>query len=155
MPTAIIGIGLPASGKTTRLKQIATELRAPYVCPDDIRADLSGNAKDHSRNTEAWSIAYRKIESALMYGDYVVIDATNAKAQDRQQMARFCRNLGARTVGYWFKTPLRVCMERNQARERVVPDRAMRRMAYCLRSAPPDLTDGFDEIIKILPPQGS
>ncbi len=155
MPTAIVGIGLPASGKTTTLKQLATEKGAAYICADDIREQLSGSAKDHSRNDDAWSIIYRKIEAALLEGHDVVVDATNAKVKDRRQMARFCSNLGAKTIGYWFVTPLRVCMRRNQARKRVVPDRAMRRMDYCLRSAPPDLSDGFSKIVKIFPPQGS
>ncbi len=155
MPTAIVGIGLPASGKTTMLKQYASEHGATYICADDVRKKLSGDAKDHTRNTEAWSIVYRRIQRALSRGCDVVIDATNVKVQDRQQMARFCKNRGATVIGYWFKTPLRICLKRNQARDRVVSDRAMHRMAYCLRSAPPEPADGFDEIVAIFPPAGT
>jgi predicted kinase len=44
----------------------------------------------------------------------------------------------------WFDVPLEVCMERNQRRDRVVPEEAMRRMGAKLKA--PAFEEGFSKI---------
>jgi dephospho-CoA kinase len=46
MAKIIIGIGVPGSGKTTALKPFAERNTYTYISPDDIRAELTGNAAD-------------------------------------------------------------------------------------------------------------
>lgn len=50
MSKVIVGIGLPGSGKTTALKPFADKNSYIYICPDDIRAELTGNPADQSKN---------------------------------------------------------------------------------------------------------
>jgi predicted kinase len=50
MSQAIIGIGIPGSGKTTYLKPLAARMGLPYVSLDDIRQELTGDAADHGQH---------------------------------------------------------------------------------------------------------
>jgi len=146
--TAIIGIGLPGSGKTTVLKELAAKSRATYVCPDDIRLELTGDASNQSRNREVWSETYRRIHAELDAGRNVVVDATNAKKPDRLRLIAHCRLKADQIHGMWFIAPLRVILERNQGRERVVPDFAMGLMAGWLEACPPVEAEGFDQLVE-------
>ena len=47
----------------------------------------------------------------------------------------------------YFDVPLEVCRERNRARNRVVPDDALERLAEKL--APPELGEGFSSITTV------
>lgn len=148
MKTAIIGIGLPGSGKTTVLKKLAARNGAAYICPDDIRLELTGNAADQSRNKEVWNETYRRIHAELNAGHNVVVDATNAKQPDRLRLIAHCRPKADQIHGMWFVAPYRVVLERNQGRERVVPDFAMGLMAGWLEACPPTEAEGFDRLVE-------
>jgi predicted kinase len=149
MATAIVGIGVPGSGKSTVLKALAEKDGLAYVCPDDIRAKLTGNASDQTRNAEVWDRAYKQITRHLSQGRTVVVDATNAKPEDRQQLVRHCRPLANRILGMWFRTPLDVCLARQARRDRQVPDAYIRSSHNWLTRHPPRLSEGFDFIIEI------
>ena len=149
MKTALIGIGLPGSGKSTVLKQLAVLCGAAYICPDDIREELTGDAADQSRNGDVWIETYRRIHAELDNGNSVIVDATNAKARDRLNLLRHCDKKAEQIIGLWFVTPYQICQERNLARDRVVPITAMERMACWLYEDPPSLDEGFDELCLI------
>ena len=42
MKKLIMGIGIPGSEKTTVLKTFAEKYNYSYICPDDIRLELTG-----------------------------------------------------------------------------------------------------------------
>ncbi|HEX6258496.1 MAG TPA: ATP-binding protein [Candidatus Saccharimonadales bacterium] len=146
---ATIGIGLPGVGKTTRLKKLAAESGAVYICPDDIRVELTGNADDQSRNSEVWDVAYQRMDAELAAGRDIVVDATSARRGDRMKLVARCRQGADRIVGVWFTAPYRVCLHRNQQRERVVPEFSMGLMAGWLEAYPPSEAEGFDEVVKV------
>ncbi len=142
----IIGIGLPGSGKSTILRPMAADLGAVYICPDDIRAEVTGDPADQSQNAVVWRLAYERLERALETVGSAIFDATNAKAADRRELVAFCRAHADRVEGIWFDTPLMVCLKRNRARTRVVPDVAVGRMYNQLKAEPPTLAEGFDSL---------
>lgn len=148
MGIAIVGIGLPGVGKTTILKRLAGNTTA-YVCPDDIRLALTGDASDQSRNQEVWEEAYRQIHAELDAGHNVIVDATNARKADRLRLIAHCRLKADEIQGIWFVAPLSVVQTRNQKRNRTVPDTIIEAMAHQLEADPPTLTDGFDQLIKV------
>lgn len=148
MKTVTIGIGLPGSGKTTVLTELAAQDGAAYICPDDIRLEFTGDVADQSYNQEVWRETYRRIHAALDAGHSVVVDATNAKKPDRLRLIAHCRRKADQVQGIWFVAPLRVILERNQRRARVVPDLAIGRMAGWLEACPPTTADGFDQLTK-------
>lgn len=149
MATVIMGIGLPGSGKTTYLYSLAAKYGAVYVCPDDIRANLTGDAGNQSCNQDAWEQAYYEIGHGLYNGNDVVVDATNVKVQDRQKLIEHCSShKGTTIIGIWFITPYETCVERNKSRGRKVPDHAMIRMHKQLADQPPSKSEGYDVLLK-------
>ena len=144
MSRAIIGIGLPGSGKSTDLRLLAADIGATYICPDDIRHEVAGDAADQSRNPIVWKLAYERLRRALVNGGQVVFDATNANGGDRRKLVAFCREHTDTVEGIWFDTSLMVCLERNRLRPRVVPDEVIGRMYNQLKQDPPTENEGFD-----------
>lgn len=142
----IIGIGLPGSGKSTVLKPLAAELGAVYVCPDNIRTEVTGDPADQTRNAFVWKLAYDRLERALKTEGLAVFDATNANGADRRKLVKLCASRADVVEGLWFDVPLMVCLERNRSRARVVPDEVIGRMYYQLKRDPPTLEEGFSNL---------
>ena len=150
MSKIIMGIGIPGSGKTTALKPFAEKYSYTYICPDDIRIELTGGAIDQSKNSEVWQEAYRRVADSLKEGETVVFDATFAKNIERKNFIRFARENGAEKVqGVFAAVPFEIANERNKSRERIVPEHAMKRMHSSLKEDPPIIEDGFDSVFDI------
>lgn len=147
MKKVIVGIGIPGSGKTTLLKDFALKYNYSYICPDDIRFELTGNASDQSKNNEVWQKAYKKLEGEIRNGNVVVFDATMANLKDRKNFLSKARFFGAEKVqGVFVDVPIEIAKSRNESRERVVPDFVLNRMNDSLENFPPDIHEGFDSI---------
>lgn len=151
MKTVLIGIGIPGSGKTTCLKQLAENFGAGYVCPDDIRAELGSGQEDQSKNKEVWEEAFRRIPSLLAKADLVVVDATNADPLYRACLVEHCRKFADRVEGAWFITSLEECLARNSRRERKVPEEILTKKEDSLKTDPPNESEGFDRITIVVP----
>lgn len=150
MKKVIMGIGNAGAGKTTVLKPFAEKYGYTYICPDEIRQELSGDALDQSRMKEVWDIAYARVAEALAADQTVVFDSTFAKQQDRRNCIVFVRSKGAEIVeGLYIDTPLELTRERNTQRDRQVPGHALDRMHGYLQDAPPSTDDGFDAILTV------
>jgi predicted kinase len=145
---AIVAVGVPGSGKTTFLKPYAQRIDAEYINPDELRAQVLGDATDHSQNTSIWGLVYQQIDDALVRGS-VVIDALGTDpAYRRSDIARFKR-AGARVIAYQFVAPLELCLARNRGRPRQVPEHAICDAYAELEAHPPSRAEGFDEVIRI------
>lgn len=149
MAKAIIGIGIPGSGKSTVLSRLSEETGAIYVSTDQIRQELTGSEADQSRNKQVIELMYQRAHEALDAGEDVIIDATNAKKPDRLRLIAHCRMKADEVIGIWLVTPNAVSFQRNRARVRVVRDSALQSMARSLRENPPSLDEGFDELLRV------
>ncbi len=89
---------MPGSGKTTVLKRFADENEYTYICPDDIRQELTGSASDQSKNREVWVEAYKRTEEELLKGKSVVFDATFTNPEQRKDFLSFVRQKGAEKI---------------------------------------------------------
>jgi predicted kinase len=137
MKKVILGIGVPGSGKTTVLKRFAEENEYTYICPDDIRKELAGDAADQSKNREVWIEAYKRTEQELLEGKSVVFDATFANPDQRKDFLHFARQKGAEKIqGVYVDVDLEIAKERNSQRERIVPEHAIQRMHKNLEDFP-------------------
>jgi predicted kinase len=145
-PHVIIGIGLPGSGKSTILRPLSADMGAVYICPDNIRTEVTGDASDQSQNPLVWRLAYDRLKRALESGETVVFDATNAKASDRLRLAGFAKDYAGRVEGIWFQAPITTCLARNRQRTRVVPEVVIGKMYNELKHQPPTLAEGFDTL---------
>lgn len=148
-PSALMMIGVPGSGKTTFARQAAELLELTYVCPDDIREELTGDVRDQSKNEVVWQEARRQVQEALEADKSVIIDATYTKEVDRHKDIATFREYGARAViGVFVDTPVDVAMHRNSKRkDNKVPPYVIRRMQTNLVNSPPSKEDGFDEVL--------
>lgn len=144
----IAGIGIPGSGKTTSLFQYAKKHGHTYICPDDIRQEVSGDARIQANMRLVWDTAYARMREAIQKGKTVVFDATQYKPEDRRDFTQKAKGYGAADiVGVYFDVPLEVAKERNATRDRVVPDHALTRMHRMLTEFPPSEKDGFTSIV--------
>jgi predicted kinase len=150
MRKVIMGVGIPGSGKTAFLKPFALKQSYTYISPDEIRAELLGDAADQSKNQEVWDEAYRRVAASLFRGETVVFDATFSENDKRKEFIAFARRNGATKVqGVFSAVPLEIANERNRQRTRVVPDHVLRRMHASLMEHPPTVEEGFDAVFDL------
>jgi predicted kinase len=151
-------VGLPASGKSTAVTQMQfchPELRV--VSPDRIRTDLYGDAAVQGDWATIEAIVETQLIAAaqaiaLGRSSVAIYDATNANPTHRVAAIALARGCGFTTViGLWFDIPIVLCLVRNRARDRQVPETVIERMDMMLRSHPPQVADGFDQVIQITP----
>jgi predicted kinase len=72
------------------------------------------------------------------------VDATNLTPHERQSWIKLAKDYGYEAQAVFFDVPVEVCLERNQRRQRIVPEDVMRRMAAKLRA--PTFQEGFTKI---------
>lgn len=151
MKKVIFGIGIVGAGKTTTLKKIAGKYGYEYICPDDIREELTGNAADQSRNEEVWTIACDRMRISLSNKDTnVVFDATQTIPMVRRDFIKRARDYGAEKIqALLFSVPFETASERNMSRDRVVPQEVVEGMYAQLMETPPSINEGIDSIFKI------
>jgi predicted kinase len=158
MATLFCLVGLPASGKSTAVAQIQTLYPDQIVVsPDRIRENLYGDAAIQGD----WAAIEAIVEQELIAGvktigearsSLAIYDATNAHPSHRVEAITLARSCGFTTViGLWFDCPIALCLTRNQARSRQVPEVVIERMDTMLRSHPPQVADGGDRVIRITP----
>lgn len=155
-PYALLGVGIPGSGKTSVLKQMAETLQIPRINADEIRAELLGDEADQAKNHEVWEAVYKRAEESLDAGIPVIIDATHIDPYhptDKQRevlrpaLVKKYQGFGAKAViAAVFATPLEVAKHNNQQRDRIVPDYVLERMHNNLQKRPVALNEGFDLI---------
>ncbi len=151
MSIAIIGIGIPGSGKTTILQELAATLPATYVCPDDIRAQVSGgDPANHDFEETVWALARIRALQALEAKQHVIVDATFTRKERREEFAQLMREGGAtQVIGAYAQVTQETARLRNQERERSVSEHILERKFRELTEHPPTLEEGFDAIVPI------
>ena len=129
--------GLPASGKTTYAKFIATQIQAVRISRDDIRTTLFGEEyHEGSPKPECEDIVTSQqkamITDAIKRGIDVIVDDTNLGKGVPQRFRDMARNLGARFVIVNVGTVATECQRRNLERRdgggRFVPSDVIERM---------------------------
>ncbi len=136
-PQCLVFIGLQASGKTSFYRARFASTHA-HVSKDDF---------PNVRRRDARQLTL--IDAALTAGRSVVIDNTNASADERRPVISLARSLGARVIAYYFESTRPESLGRNRRREGKarVPDVAI--LATAKRLVPPTLAEGFDEIYRV------
>jgi predicted kinase len=130
MAEAVIFTGLQGSGKTTYFKE---HLAATH---EHVSRDILGTAEREG--------AF--IRECLGSGRSFVIDNTNATRAAREPFIREAKAAGFRVLCYFFDTPVRMAIGRNNHRKdkKPIPVPAILRTAK--RLEPPSLEEGIDEI---------
>ena len=140
----VLAIGLPGSGKTTWFRRRGVT----PLSSDMLRSVLFDDVEEQRYQGLVFSTLRSLLRARLiarMPWNYV--DATNLSPRERRQWIHMARGLGYEVHAVFFDVPLEVCLERNQRRERVVPEDALRRMAAKLR--PPTFEEGFTKVVVV------
>lgn len=115
----IFTVGLPGSGKSTFVKQLAISENAVILSSDAIRQELFGDAtKQKSR--VVFRTLYERLNNLVAKGFSVIVDATNIE-RDRRVFALRKLPSNIKKECYYFDTPYSICVARNQQRKRHVP----------------------------------
>lgn len=148
MTLAVVGIGMPGSGKTSLLEPFAQRRELVYINRDSIREALTGDAANRTRNTEVECIANQQAVDSLHRKHGVVLDSTFCDVDKRRAIIGLLREAGAtHIIGCRFDIPLATALMRNRGRDRVVDEMVIREMHAQLERSPPAKQDGFDELI--------
>ena len=112
------------------------------VSSDAIRKELYGSEEDQFHNQEVFNEVFKRTRAALANDLHVIVDATNLSRKRRIAFLKQFNNCEKRATV--FAISFGVCCERNNSRERTVPQYAMDRMYRSFE--PPHWAEGFDRI---------
>jgi predicted kinase len=122
LPTLILTVGLPRSGKSTWARQQGH----PVVCPDQIRLAVHGQCFLPSAEPLVWWLTRTMVRALFGSGHSVVIlDATNVSRQRRDEW----QSAEWHTRFRVFATTRQVCLERAQQQGDEVLPQVIIRMA--------------------------
>ena len=137
----MLAIGLPGSGKSSWFKRhditpLSSDLLRSLLFDDPTEQRFQDLVFSNLRSMlKARLIARRPMN---------YVDATNLTSHDRHGWIKLAKDYGYDVQAVFFDVPVEVCLERNQKRDRVVPEDVMRRMAGKLK--PPTFEEGFSKI---------
>ena len=101
-------------------------LPTQIVSSDHCREIISDDPTNQSVSGPAFDLMHFIIEKRLSLGRLTVADATHLKREDRKPVIKIARRFGFNTAAIVFNIPLELCIARNRARARVVPEDALR-----------------------------
>ena len=139
----IMLVGLPASGKSTyaeNLRQKGFHVHSS----DKIREELTVDINSQDKNTEVFRELHKRIKSDLQNGISCVYDATNINMRRRKAFLDEIKKYDCKKTCVLFLIPIEVCKERNQNRERKVPNEVFDKMLKQFQC--PYYYEGWDKI---------
>lgn len=153
-PIAVMGVGIPASGKSTLLEQVAWlgGPRSSVIAVDNImrrfvQLRVGGRLTEYIDNE-----VYQQVEDNLSSPGIALIDDTCTEASRRAETIRTYRRAGATIVGAVFMdTPVETALERNAQRAVSVTPLCIQQMNWSMQHQLPDLSEGFDWIATVRP----
>lgn len=149
-PFMIMLCGLPASGKSVMARCLEVveptgDRTAPVVYSSDAtRKELYGDETDQSDPQRVFKLLHKRIRHDLSVGKHVVYDATNLHRKQRRAFLQSLQNIPCRKVCVLMATEYQICVDRNNHRNRHVPQDVMWKMYTSFQ--PPAYNDGFDDI---------
>ena len=137
----VLSIGLPGSGKSTWFKRH----NILPLSSDMVRILLFDDVTEQRYQDLVFSTLRAMLRARLLAKrPWNYVDATNLSPHERRSWIKLANDFGYEAHAVFFDVPPGVCIERNQRRERNVPEDVMQRMAAKLR--PPKFEEGFAKI---------
>ncbi len=140
----IITVGLPGSGKSTYLARLGVNA----ISSDEVRRLIADNPHDQTMNARIFRVIRYLVRQRIAAGRLVTyVDATHLQPWERAPYILLAQRYGCRLDALFFDVPVEICIARNGARDRIVPEEAIRKMAGQMIA--PSLDEGFGEITVI------
>jgi predicted kinase len=137
----VLAIGLPGSGKSSWFKRH----NITPLSSDLLRALLFDDPTEQRFQDLIFSNLRSMLKARLIARRPMnYVDATNLSPHERNGWIKLAKDYGYEVQAVFFDVPVEVCLERNQRRDRKVPEDAMRRMAGKLKQ--PTFEEGFSKI---------
>ena len=132
MQTLYVMCGIPASGKSTKSRQLAEEYSLTRFSFDEMGCYTTRQF-------------LRPVVAALKNGEDVIMDSTHLKTNSRKIILQAVEDIPCRKICVFMNTPFDKCLYRNANRDARVPDIAMETMNNSIEL--PTLDEGWDEIL--------
>jgi predicted kinase len=140
----VVLVGLPASGKSTWVAQQG----GVAISSDELRRWLRDDVMDQTIHGLVFRLMRDFVRMRISLGAPVTyVDATNITPKHRRPFIKIAQHMGCLCEAVYFDLPIDECLRRNEARDRRVPEQAIRAMAERLQA--PTEAEGFAKIARI------
>src|ERR1700686_2706801 len=140
----IITVGLPGSGKAPYLSRLGVNA----ISSDEIRRLIADDPRDQSMNARIFATIRYLLRQRIAAGrPETYVDATHLTRWERLPYIRLAQRQRCEIEALFFDVPVEICIQRNQGRDRIVPEQAILDMAVNLQ--PPTEAEGFSRVQKI------
>ena len=125
-PRLILICGLPGSGKTTLAKQLAPEVPAVRLCPDEWKHDLGIDYYDEAGRVRLEARLWRLAQELLGLGQSVVMENGFWAREERDGLRLGAWSLGAAVELHYLEAPVdelwrRMAIRNEEARPGTAP----------------------------------
>lgn len=143
-------IGISGSGKST----FATELQqlipsSVIVSTDAIRFKLYKDESIQGEWSDIEAEVIKQMQEAVKNNQVIIYDAANAERRWRMDLLMKLARLDLQWIGWILKTSLATCKQRNQTRQRPVPEGIIERMRKTLKDFRPIEAEGFAVVYSV------
>lgn len=145
----VVLCGASGSGKSTFARRHFADTE--IVSSDRCRALVGDDESDQSVTAAAFDLLHTIVDKRLELGRLTVIDATNAKPEDRKSLVELARRWDVFATAIVFDLPLALCLERNDSRQdRRTPQHAIKRQHSSIRRTTKRLRkEGFARVFTV------